>query len=740
MALAWRAAVQGEDSGLWSVAAAVAASVVVGALAVRVGSALMTYVSGLLLAFAGALAWWAQPPLTPAGFLYAQIFSLSLASSVWSWIAAARRGRGATMDHWTLTRGFPPVAAVAALGMLAVVTTAALGAALTVSPSLAGQSALLGWAAVVATGIALTLGAWEPGARAVQLGLYAWGLVAIGLGLSGRVPAASATPGSGVVVPGLGASLPASFAGPLVHDGVLALAGYVLLVAAAWRLAPRFGSARRALGLPAPAEGWAATWLPAAQRIVGGVAVVLGVWVALMLPRGVDRLAAPLAAAALVGAAVLAAGRLAAPGRAGAQDLTLALAVLALAELGWAALDPAAPTAWLDRGAVLVGAVSLGALASCLLARAPRDAALGWETRAQRFGPRLGALAVVLVAGVVSQEMVAFTPGTAVAMSLSGVAAMAGGLAALAVALVWFAVAHGPDPFGLEGRFRTVYVYAAEAIVLMTFLHIRLTLPHLFVSGLIARHWMWATLGLAYLTTGLGEVVRRRGSRIVGEALDRTALVLPLLPDVAFWLLPDRNYVAYAEIWLLQAALYGGLAAARDSRGLAMLGVSAANVGVWVILGHHGVEFLRHPQMWLIPLAVNVLLAGHLNRDRLGRPQRAALNYAGLSLLYLSSAADLFITGLGNSTVLPLALAALSMLGIVVGIVLRVRAFLFQGTTFLAFVVVTMIVHAVWAREQQWLMWVSGIGLGAAAFTVFAVFRKYREEVLQLYEEVQSWS
>jgi DNA segregation ATPase FtsK/SpoIIIE-like protein len=161
---------------------------------------------------------------------------------------------------------------------------------------------------------------------------------------------------------------------------------------------------------------------------------------------------------------------------------------------------------------------------------------------------------------------------------------------------------------------------------------------------------------------------------------------------------------------------------------------------VWVLLGHHGVEFLRHPQMWLIPFAINVLLAGHLNRNRLGRSQRAALNYAGLSLLYLSSAADLFIAGLGDSTVLPLALAALSMVGIVLGIVLRVRAFLFQGMTFLAFVVVTMIVHAVWAREQQWLMWVSGIGLGAAAFTVFAVFRKYRDEVLQLYEEVRSWS
>jgi hypothetical protein len=737
VALGWRAAAQGD--GLWSVTAAVAASVVVGAQAIRIGLPTATYVSGLLLALAGALAWWVRPPLTLAGFVYAQIFSLSVASCVWSGIAAARRGRGEAPGDRLPAPGFPQVAAVTTLGMLGLMTASALGAAWTVSPPLAGQSALRGWSAVAATGIALALGAWQPAARAVQPGLYAWGVFAIGLGLAARAPASSASPGSGVVLAGLGTFVPASIAGPAAHDAVLALAGYVLLVAAAWRLAPRFSSARRALGLPAPAEGWTETWQPVAQGIVGGVAVILSVWVALGLPRGVDRLAAPLAAAALVGAAVLAAGRLPAPGRRVAQDLTLALAVLVLAELGWAALEPAVPTAWLDRGAVLVGALSLGALACGLVARAPQVAAPDWAARARRFGPRLAALAVAVAAGVATLEVMAFTSVAAV-MSLPGIAAMAGGLAALAVALVWFAVAPGPDPFELEGRFRTVYVYAAEAIVLVAFLHIRLALPHFFVSGLLARHWMWATLGLAYLATALGEVTTRRGSRIVGEALDRTALVLPLLPDIVFWLVPDRNYLAYAGIWLLQAALYGGLAAARDSRGLAMLGASAANVGVWVLLGHHGVEFLRHPQMWLIPFAINVLLAGHLNRNRLGRSQRAALNYAGLSLLYLSSAADLFIAGLGDSTVLPLALAALSMVGIVMGIVLRVRAFLFQGMTFLAFVVVTMIVHAVWAREQQWLMWVSGIGLGAAAFTVFAVFRKYRDEVLQLYEEVRSWS
>ena len=61
----------------------------------------------------------------------------------------------------------------------------------------------------------------------------------------------------------------------------------------------------------------------------------------------------------------------------------------------------------------------------------------------------------------------------------------------------------------------------------------------------------------------------------------------------------------------------------------------------------------------------------------------AGLRYLGTAMLYVASAADLFIAGVGNSVWLPVVLAALSAAGIAAGIALRVRAFLFLGAGFL---------------------------------------------------------
>jgi hypothetical protein len=54
------------------------------------------------------------------------------------------------------------------------------------------------------------------------------------------------------------------------------------------------------------------------------------------------------------------------------------------------------------------------------------------------------------------------------------------------------------------------------------------------------------------------------------------------------------------------------------------------------------------------------------------RPQHGA----GLLLVYLSSTADLFLTGLGNGVQLPVALALLAVAGVLLRTLLRVRAFL----------------------------------------------------------------
>ena len=163
------------------------------------------------------------------------------------------------------------------------------------------------------------------------------------------------------------------------------------------------------------------------------------------------------------------------------------------------------------------------------------------------------------------------------------------------------------------------------------------------------------------------------------------------------------------------------------------------NTGLWALLCERNVTILLHPQLWLVPLALIVLVSEQIHRNRLKPELSTGLRYLGLGMLYLSSAADLFITGLGNSTILPLALLFLSVLGVLVGILLRVKSYLFLGTGFLALVVFSMIWHAAVDRAQTWIWWVCGIVLGAAILALFALFEKRRQQVLNVVDELRTW-
>jgi hypothetical protein len=134
-----------------------------------------------------------------------------------------------------------------------------------------------------------------------------------------------------------------------------------------------------------------------------------------------------------------------------------------------------------------------------------------------------------------------------------------------------------------------------------------------------------------------------------------------------------------------------------------------------------------------------MLVSEHLNRDRLSEQQSGALRYLALLILYVSSTADMYIIGLGNSVIWPLVLAILSIVGVLAGILLRVRAFLYLGVTFLFVVIFSMIWHAAVGKGQMWLWWVSGIVLGAGIIALFAVFEQRRNDVLRMLEEMRKW-
>ena len=266
------------------------------------------------------------------------------------------------------------------------------------------------------------------------------------------------------------------------------------------------------------------------------------------------------------------------------------------------------------------------------------------------------------------------------------------------------------NPLGLSESHRTAYVYAAEAMLALLFLHVRLTMPWLF-SGFFTQYWPLIVMAIAFLGVGLSEWFQRSQRQVLAVPLERTGALLPMLPVMGYWIGPTQ--VHFSVLMLVTGIFYGGLSVLRRSFGFGILAALAVNGGLWYLL--HQTEklgLLEHPQLWLIPPALCVLAAAYLNRQRLSETQMTTVRYLTSTVIYTASTADIFLNGVAQAPWLPLVLAAISILGILAGIALRVRAFLFLGTSFLVLSLMTIIWYAAVDLHQTWLWFVTGIVMG----------------------------
>lgn len=718
----------------WSVGGLLAVSLMTVGLALWSGRQRHVYQFGLLIDLAGLYVWMAQGPYTLAGFVSMHVLCLALASAFWTVLdlglreAHGRRPVGLQFKHLAALLALTALGSMVAFGVVA--DLAQLGV------EMAGG---LTWAALVVTALALLVMLWDPEVHHANAGLYSLGLMAIALAFNAQT------------------------LDPQEYGwaAALVLVVYVGLTSGLAWATPRLVPVWRQLKLPERPEGMDAGWLAPAQVGVSVIVIALSVWIALTFAGLGQRLAGPLAAAALIPAGVLLATRFAEPRAGWFRYGTLLLGVLVIAELGWAFLGHDVPAIWLHRNIMLMAGL---AVMAAVYANGIGRLSQAWGATARRVGPLLGALASALLLVVLLQEALAYEPALKkVDMARWAVAVVAVGLVGLVTALLRYALSPARDPFHLSERGRMLYVYGAEVLLVLLFVHVRLTTPELF-SGALARYWTFMIMLIAFGGVGLSELFQRRGIRVLAEPLQRTGLFLPLVPLLAFWVKPPealttfasdympgmhpmlgylqnlpQHFDKYAYLWFLMSLLYGIVAAFRGSFRMAIVAALAANFGLWALFYHHGWTFLASPQLWLIPLALILLVAEHLNRDHLPPPQAAALRYIALGMIYLSSTADMFLTGLSHSVVPALILMVLAVAGMLVGMVLRVRAYLYLGISFLFLTVFSMIWNAAVDRHQTWVWWASGIALGMVILAVFAVFEKRRNDVLGVLERIKQW-
>jgi hypothetical protein len=612
-------------------------------------------------------------------------------------------------------------------------------------PSLHVDIARMDWIALGAATVAVAVCLWNRNAGFVLAGEYMLGLSAVAMALCASCPE-----------PRLWCWWAAT-----------ALPAFVLAAAALGWLLPRIKPLGHMLRIPNPPERWPVEWFPPTQLLLIAVSAALGIWVSLdsafdgmagqaLLTVFAGRLAGNLSTMLVFVAAIIMAIQSDALEywRRMWQYATLAAAVLLLASLGWARLDLAAGTPtgdapWLHYSVILMAAAVLVLLAGTLGLGSILPKESDWIAAGRRAASVLGGLSVVTLAAVLVQERTFFDPaGDAWLASWAApweIAVVAAAIVALVVGCLICALVPRWDPLRLSDRGRTAYVYAAEALLALAGLHLRVTMPGLFALGIIRTYWMLIVMAVAFVGAGLSALFHRRKMDILSEPLERTALFLPLLPSIGFaflkgysnagtWFLGNSG----PAFWLMMGVFYGVMAVRKRSILLAALGILTGNMGLWVQWYNLGWGFRDHPQLWLIPIALAALVAEHLDRRRLSDAQRLAIRYLALSVIYVSSTTE-FWQHIGQSAVLPIVTIVLAVLGVLAGILLRERSFIYLGFTFLVVVIGRMIVYATFERGQYRVGLAFCIVMGIAILALFGLFEKRRNDVLASVEKFKKW-
>jgi hypothetical protein len=603
----------------------------------------------------------------------------------------------------------------------------------------------LNWITLGAAAAAAIVLLWDRTARFVPAALYTVGLAAVGTALC----ASQLSPRAAC------------------WRSASDLAGFVLGAAALGWLLPRLRPTWQKLRIPDEPDRWPDDWFHGLQAMLIVVGATLCAWVAIepafdAIGREIallglyGRMNGGAGALMLLGATILMAWQATGERRTNWQYAAFAAGVLFSCTNTWARLETAAGTLsgdqpWVHCCAALMIATGMMTLLSSFGLRLVLPKQSDWLSAGRRIAPLLGGATVVMVLVVLGQEAYLFQPhdGAPVApwlIAAVGVALVGSIVACLALALggrqTPSAAADGaPSQPSIDGR---VYVYAAEVLLALTVLHVRLTMPWLFNLGILKTYWILIVMAVAFCAVGLSELFHRRRTPVLAEPLERTALLLPIVPALGFWFMKETDAAAWfvgggsPAAWFLIGSFYALMAIHKRSLPLAAVGIVAGNVGLWVLWHQCGLDFLDRPQLWLIPLALAALVAEHLDRRRLTPEQRAAIRYLALGAIYVSSTTE-FWRGIGHSVVLPLVTIVLSVLGMLAGILLRVRSFLYLGVTFLLVVIARMIFYAAFERGHVWVFWASCIVLGAAIITLFALFEKRRNDVLAALERFKKW-
>ena len=205
--------------------------------------------------------------------------------------------------------------------------------------------------------------------------------------------------------------------------------------------------------------------------------------------------------------------------------------------------------------------------------------------------------------------------------------------------------------------------------------------------------------------------------------LFRVVMILPLLAVVTVPM-QVASFHASVALWMV-ALLYLGLRQTTGSPLPFYLALLTLNGGLylWVPAWAHTSRLL---QLYSIPAAISVLALLHAHRQELRPSVLHGCRLAAMSILYTSATLDVFLQ---PDFGIFLAALGVSLVGIIMGMALRTRAFLYAGTSFFVLNVVGQLL--LFFPEQRLARAIVLLALGTLITGSMIWFNIQREAILQ---------
>ena len=348
------------------------------------------------------------------------------------------------------------------------------------------------------------------------------------------------------------------------------------------------------------------------------------------------------------------------------------------------------------------------------------------------------AATLLMLLTLVVNELTAFEPIVGCGLGIAESIAVAVVIVGMIAGLLSIAVRPKLDPFAMSVDERKVYVYVAQAVTVLLGVQLYLTMPWLFKFGL-RDYWPYIAMLISFAGVGVAHMLQRRGLEVLADPLFKSAVTIPVITSIGIFLV-DAPGADSAVVLLIAGLAYLMVSYSQKSILSGAAAVVLGNLALWIFYDRmQGFAFADHPQLWLIPPAVSVLIATQLSREKLSAMQLAAVRYIAVAVIYISSTSEVFIYGIGNQLWPPMVLAGLAVAGMMAGIAFEIRAYLYLGSTFLFTAMITMVSHAQQRLDHVWPWWAFGIVLGVAILVMFGVFEKRRNHLRAITGRLKQW-